>query len=186
MFIEIERYVDFIVKHSLSQRQMLFLYLIYLKRFDLMKKYLTAYPCEDGKFLSKIELEDLLSKGFVIKVDSNGNVNDYLLGNTFKSIFIDKHIATDELLNLYPPYMIDNGKKMPLTMWDKYELMNTYAQRIGHSVEEHEEILKDLQYAIDNNLIRYKIESFVRSEQWTHIRKLRLNTNVTILEDELS
>lgn len=186
MFIEIERYVDFIVKHDLSQRQFLFLYLIYMKRFDLMKKYLEKYPCENGKFLSTFEMENLVMKGFLIKVDSKGNVNDYTLGETFKCIFIDKHIASAELLNEYPPFMIDNGKKMPLTLMDSFELMNTYAQRIGHSLDEHYEVMKDLKYAVDNNLIKYKIESFVRSEQWKQIRKLRLNTNVTVVEDELS
>lgn len=185
MFIEIERYVNFIVEHNLSQRQMLFLYLIYLQRFDLMKKYLLKYPCENGKFLSTIELEDLIAKGFISRVTNNGNVNDFILNDSFKRIFIDKHVATDELLDLYPSFMVDNGKKMPLTLWDKFELMNTYAQRIGHDLAEHQEVLKDLQYAVDNSLIKYKIESFVRSEQWKHIRKLRLNINVTVIENEL-
>jgi len=76
MFTEIERYVNFIVDNKLSQRQNLFLYLVYVKRYDLMKKYLQAVPVPEGenKFLSKFELDDLITRGFIIKVGEGASV----------------------------------------------------------------------------------------------------------------
>lgn len=186
MFIEIERYVKFITDNNLTQRQFLFLYLRYMDRFDLMKKYMEKFPTEDGKFLGGVELKDLIEREFIIKVEDTGKAKDYKIGDNFKKIFIDKHIAADQLLNAYPSFMVSDGKKMPLTLMDKYDLMNTYANRIAHSIEEHEEVLKDLKYGLDNDLIKFKIENFIRSEFWVHLRKLRLDTNVIIIENELN
>lgn len=188
MFTEIERYVNFIVDNKLSQRQNLFLYLVYVKRYDLMKKYLQAVPVPEGenKFLSKFELEDLIARGFIVRVGEGASVANYELGLGYKKIFIDANVAADELKNVYPAFMKISGANVPLTLMDSYELAALYSQRIGYEVAEHLEVIEDIKYGVEHELIKGKIETFVRSEQWKPIRKLRLNLEtITVESNEL-
>ena len=184
--IEIERYVKFIVKHKLTQPQFLFLYLLQRKRYDLLKMYGEAFPSDDGKVIGVISRNDLLERGFIIKLDEMENAASYTLGKAFKDIFIDKFEASEMLKDLYPAHGKYDGKIYPLTIIDTYELAPLYGERIGYEVAEHNEVMLDLQYGIENNLVKMKLENFVRSEYWKALRRLRLNTEVPIETDEIS
>ena len=184
MFIEIERYVKFITKHNLTQPQFLFLYLMYRKRFDLMREYMNTFPSDDGSFLGKINRNDLILRGFIIKVGEGESAADFTIGEDFKKIFIDRYEAGREVFEKYPPFMLSDGKRYPLTAMDTYEFSNLYAERIGYDQAEHEEVKKDLDYAIENNLISCKLETFVKSEQWRSFRKLRNVEPNTVVTSE--
>lgn len=183
MVIEIEDYVDFIVKNNLTQTQFLFLYLLHFERYDLMKKYMSKFPTEDGTFLGIGLREDLVNRNFIIKTSEEATASSYKIGEAFKDIFIDKIVAGNEFWDLYPIYVMSNGKRLPLNLMDKYDFYRLYGQRINYQRKEHEEVMKDLQYAIDNYLIFGKIETFVKSEQWQSIRKIRLDQPVITIED---
>ena len=47
------------------------------------------------------------------------------------------------------------------------------------NVNEHKEVLKDIQYAVDNNLIKVGINKFVTSGQWRGFRELRESQTTT-------
>lgn len=184
--IEIERYINFIVKNKLTQSQFVFLYLLQRKRYDLLKLYAEANPSTDGTAIGKVLRDDLLARGFIIKLDEREVANSYQIGQPFKLIFVDKFEAANELKELYPDFMISKGTRYPLTVVDVYELAPLYGERIGYEYAEHEEVKKDIAYAIDQNLISCKLENFVRSEFWKPLRKARLGTAVQVESDEIN
>lgn len=182
--IEIERYIKFITKHNITQSQFLFLYLLQRKRYDLMKIYRDAFPSEDGTVIGKHLRDDLLTRGFIIKLDEHELATSYQIGQAFKAIFIDKFEAATELKDLYPAFAISDNKKFPLTLVDAYEIAPLYGERIGYELAEHEEVKKDLQYGIEQGLVKCKLDKFVKSEFWIPLRKLRMGTAVAVIADE--
>jgi hypothetical protein len=57
---------------------------------------------------------------------------------------------------------------------DKYEFALLYVKRINYLVEEHLEVLKDLEFGKNHNLIKSNIQNFTKSESWKEVRKIRL------------
>lgn len=186
MFIEIERYVNFISKHKLTQTQFLILYLLYRKRWDLIKVYLEAFPRDPpNKLLSDAEKKDLIDRGFIIPVGVGNTGDDYELGHEFRKLFTDGVIASQELLTIYPSFIVVNNKRYPTKLMDEHQLSVLYAEKIGHEFHEHIEVLKDVAYGIENGLITCGIEKFVRSSYWNVIREVRNNKVVEVKSDEV-
>ena len=85
----------------------------------------------------------------------------------------------EELLKIYPSTMVIDGKIIPLTAIDTIEVANLYIDKILDNREEHEEVLKDIQYAVQNNMISMGIRKFIQSKYWLAIRKNRKSTDST-------
>jgi hypothetical protein len=182
--METERYVNFITKHKITQSQFLFLYLLRKKRWDLMKKYKESFPSEDGTVIGKILRDDLLTRKFIIKLDDNETAASYQIGKEFKAIFVDAYEAAEELKEAYPAFAINNGRRFNLVLVDTYEIAPIYAERIGHELHEHTEVLEDLKYGIDQNLITCGLDKFIRTEFWKTLRKARKNIAISVESDE--
>lgn len=175
MFISVERYVKFIKDNKLTQPQFLMLYLLRRKKFSVINMYKEAHPTEDGSMIGEIHKQDLIDRGFLEKVGEGDKASDYVITEKFNHIFLSNHfIAADEFWSLYPGYVRINGQNVPLTNMDKYAFANIYAERIDYLVDEHKEVMLDLKFGRDNNLIVSNIEKFVRSESWTKIREIRV------------
>lgn len=166
--ILLEPYIEFIIEHKLTQEQYLLLQLLYEERVDLIKDYKQAFPNESGKMISDYLLKDLFNKEFLVKTTTG-----FKLGDKFYDAFIDGHKATDEIYDLYPAFINHNGIDIPLIAMDKRVFREIYIKKINGSVKEHNEVKKDIQYAIDNNLIKTGLNKFLTSEMWKAIRKYR-------------
>ena len=101
--ILIDRYVKFLIDNQLSERQFLGLYLSYTKRNDLIELFKKKVT-NGMKIIPPNELSDLITKGFVRK-DMYGN---HIITDKFKAIFIDKHIATEQIYEIYPSFVYSN------------------------------------------------------------------------------
>lgn len=180
MFQSVDRYVDFITKNKLTQGQFLMLYLINRKNYDCIEKYKEAFPTSDGTMIGEMMKKDLIDRGFikVIDVDAeNTKADNYSITEKFTDLFIkDRYEAMLQLWDIYPGFVNINGNNIPLTNIDKYQLALLYIERIDYSVDEHKEILKDVKFGIEHNLIRVTIENFVRSEAWGKLRPMRTNS----------
>lgn len=176
MFTNVERYVNFITKNKLTQAQFLMMYLLYRKRYESINKYKEAFPTDDNTMIGEGAKQELIKRGFIEKVNDEEKASSYQLTNRFLSIFLKDHFeAADQFWDKYPGFIKINGNPIPLTNMDKYRFANIYAERIDYSVDEHLEVMKDLDYGVENNLIRSNIEKFVMSEGWTKLRSLRLS-----------
>ena len=59
---------------------------------------------------------------------------------------------------------------------DRNVFANLYEIAIMGSLEEHEEVLLDIKYAKEKELLNIGIEKFLKSKYWLVIRKKRMDT----------
>lgn len=176
MFQNVERYVDFITKNDLTQAQFLLLYLTYNKKYECIRKYKEAIPTEDGSMIGKRAKQDLIDRGFIKQINDDEKADSYIITEKFHKLFIkDQFVAGNEFWDKYPGFVKIQGVNTPLTNMDRYAFANLYAGRIDYNVDEHIEVMKDLEFGVRNELIRTSIEKFVKSEGWLKIREVRLN-----------
>ena len=102
--------------------------------------------------------------------------NEYVISTKFLDLFTDKFTATDEIFDTYPSFVKSNGVEIPLTAMDRNVFANMYMSAIQGNVEEHREVLKDIEYAKEHKLLTFGIEKFVTSRIWIKIREKRLAT----------
>lgn len=166
-----ERYVDFICENKLTQGQFLLLYLVYKKRLDLIVKYKQTFPTDDGTMIGKLWITELIDKGFLIADDKG-----FQIGIKFKEIFCNKIDVAEELLSNYPSTMEISGKIVPLTAIDTVTVADLYIDKILDNRAEHEEVLKDIEFAKIHDMINLSLKNFILSKYWLSIRKKRKAT----------
>lgn len=171
--IVIDKYVKFLVKHSITERQLLVLILAYHNRLDLIELYKKSFGIKN--LLEPKDKEVLKRKGFV-KEDSLGRI---VLTKEFKAEFADKDVITDEIFTNFPLLMVEeNGVELPTANIDRSIFANLYILAISHSSQEHEEVLLDIEYGKEHGLLNIGIEKFLKSKYWLSIRKKRLSANI--------
>lgn len=178
--INVKPYLNFIIKHKLTQSQFLLLYIMYYRRTnqkeadELSKLYRQAFPTDDNHMIGKNLTMDLVERKFIIPKPDGRLTLDCELGKRFLSAFIDKYTAGNELWELYPPFLNSGGKMMPLTAMDKNEFRDKYWAAITGSLEEHNLVIEDLKYAVEKQLVKMNIKNFLNSEGWLVFRQARL------------
>ena len=164
-----DAYVKFLIEHKLTQGQYLLLHLIHKGRPDLIKAYKENFPADDNSMIGSYLTQDLFNKGFLEK---RGEV--VVITSKFLEIFISKHTATEEIFDIYPTHFSKDGVQIPLSAMDRNVFANLYDAAIQSSVIEHIEVVKDIKYAIEHNLLMIGIDKFVKSKYWLTIRPKRL------------
>lgn len=186
--IDTNRYVPFIIKHKLTQPQFLLLYLLYKKEIHHIDAYKKAFPTPDGSMIGGIPLKQLIDEGYLARIKNHGNEKiistELILTDKFTYIFVDSFEAGEELVAAYPAFMTKGGNRMPLKFGDINQLRKLYAGAINNSKEEHKEVLLDVEYAKENNLIMGKLENFILSKAWLDVRKIRLGLEEIIQTDQ--
>lgn len=165
-----DAYVKFLIEHGLTQSQYLLLHLVYKERGDLIREYKLNFPSDDNTMIGQRWIDDLLTKGFLIK-DHNDHIK---IGKKFLDIFINKHTASEEIFNIYPTHFHKDGVEIPLSAMDRNVFANLYDTAIQSSVIEHLEVVEDIKFAILNNLLNIGLDKFVKSKYWLMIRPRRL------------
>lgn len=177
MFVNVDRYVKFIGENKLTQPQFLFLFLIKFKKWSALETYRQYFPHGDGSTIGRGDRQDLLDRGFLVHHPEKGIGPDaYETTDKFNDLYInDTWEAADEFWKKYPGFVNISGRPVPLTNVDRYQFQLLYGERIKYSVDEHKEVLKDLEYGLKHGLVRQNIEKFVKSQAWEKIRQLRLS-----------
>lgn len=173
-----DRYVHFICDNNITQEQFLVLYLTYKRRLDLVEKYKQTFPNPDKTVIPKYWIADLVNRGWLVKTEKGHDVSV-----TFKQLFCNKIDVAEELLSIYPSTTEIDGKIVPLTAIDTIEVADLYIDKILDNRLEHEEVLKDIKYAITHNLINLSLKKFILSKYWLSIRKRRI---ATVDDDHIS
>jgi hypothetical protein len=182
-------YVDFLCKNNLSTNQFLLLYLLYhekmIKDPNGKLKYTIAgniYKWLDkGKGWTEAEIEDLISKDYVVSVAKGDySIDQLVLTNKFVDImFISTGDAFEELLELYPPTVTIDGKGFMLKACDLEACSKAYLKAIKNSNRKHKEVLELIEYGIENKLINIKIDKFIGGKIWEDLRRLKEKDNGT-------
>ena len=83
-----------------------------------------------------------------------------------------------ELFEAYERYAYINGKYFSLRNFSKrfssfQELFFFYSSQIQHNPSKHKEILEIVQWAKENNLLKFGIVEFIVSHKWNELKELR-------------
>lgn len=164
------------VDNKIGPQQFLFLFLIKKREKESIELYKEGFPSEDGSMIGKFLKDDLIERGFLVHNPEKGKgVSAYDVTEKFDKLFLkDRHEAADEFWKAYPGFVNINGRDVPLTNMDKYQFALKYAERIGYSVDEHKEVMLDLQFGVSKGLVKQNIDKFISAEMWNKIRPLRL------------
>ena len=134
------------------------------------------FPSGDGSMIGAIEFEELVERGYIKQLNDGTGVKSYKITEKFLIMFIKKNEAIEQILDIYPKFSIGrDGNRYPLTTADEDDLKDLYAKKIKESAVEHLEVMKDLQYGIENNLITMGVLKFISSKHWLALRELRVS-----------
>ena len=122
----------------------------------------------NDKFITKNLVEDLIDKGFIVS-EANGQ---YSLSEKTLQIFVSKEEAMEQFLEAYPLVSFESRLTVD-------ELAAHYINNIEYSRKEHQQVMKDLAYAIEINYELKNVETFIIEKKWLNLRIKRLyNGNV--------
>ncbi len=162
--MDIENALKFCLKHNIHLNEFIILHLTG-KNDKLLGDYITKFSYEDK--LSGINTDNLIEKGYLKQVEGG-----YAVTKLFYNLFATEDRFYTDIYNLYPGFVLSDTKRLPVKSGDSFELCKMYMKSIGGSLEEHEEVIEDLKYGIENNLITFSITNFVCG-YYREIRKLR-------------
>ena len=164
------------VHYKITLEQFLTLYLIKGHKTETIRLYARAFPFKNGAFLDDKQKQDLINRNFLVKTEKG-----YTLGTAFDEVFINKDSAGEQLWEAYPGFMKGNdGRLIPLATMGVTEVSHIYWHAINGVRKEHEEVLLDVAYAIENNMLTFGIRKFLETGYWKKFRELRLGTAPSI------
>lgn len=164
MFIEIEGYIEYLVKHKMTPNQFLFLYLRHTLDTDILEKYI-----EGVRAWKREEIYELVNRGYLDNVNSEGEDNSeafFVTPKFVQEMFVELEEAGEQLWEAYPPFFFIDGRRCAARTCDKEWLEKTYGKRIKQNRGKHEKILRLVKKLKAENKISMGIEKFVTSEQW--------------------
>lgn len=183
-----DKYIDFIIDNKLTQQQFLLLHLVFRKRWDLLRRYKETFPTNDGTIIGKTQTDRLLERGLLTYKKDSSNNTHLTVSDIFRKAYTNDIYIADEVYDTYPAFSDgSDGVRYPLLAYDRMSFAKIYLDIINYSQQEHEEILKDIEYGKENNLIKIKISNFLSSQFWKTLRGLRLKDeseeNNNIIQD---
>lgn len=184
LIVELKTILNLLTTYNLSADELLLIYLTFLAQDEQgHSEYFVTWFENGGKEKLRPLFESLKEKGIIHK---NYNPESYIpndieFNKTFTKGWIkNTGLLGQELFEKYPSFCYINGKMCPLKNISKRfysldEFYFHYSSTIGHSVDKHKEIMDLLQWAKDNDLIRYGILEFVASHKWEELKVIREN-----------
>lgn len=189
MMLNLKELGTFQIKEKLTFAQIMLLHFLYYIQTDLyyvqlMKEYIMTFGVknENGKIALTTDEEkaQLVENGWLIKTDDKIG---YAITTKFSDLFINKFEATNEFLLAYPGFTIINGTSIPIKSGNREELRDKYWTAIQQNKVEHQQVLLDIAYGKEKDLIKLNIRNFVDCHGWLDIRELRLLDNGTKVVD---
>ena len=194
--MELNTILNLLISYNLTASELLLVYLTFLARDEENHpEYFVKWFNNGGQSQLKDLFNSLKDKGIIHKNYNPKvyNPNDIEFNKTFlKSWIKNSGELGQELFDNYPKFLHVNGKMVPLTNISKRyssleELFFSYSAAIGHNPEKHKEVMELLEWAKDNDHIRYSIVEFIASRKWTEIQAIKDNNldNITANSDSI-
>jgi hypothetical protein len=154
--INIDAYIDVLEKHNLSQSQFMLLHLVQFSKIELLKRYMSMFPADDGTAIGKNNEDDLIDRGYLSIVEVDGK-REYIVDLSKHDIFVTSNLAADEILNMYPTDQ---------TISDLYQFTLRYKMSIDYDPKLHKKVKSIVKEAIKMYLIDCNILDFAISKRW--------------------
>lgn len=166
--------------YNITAEELFIIKLLFLAQEDNGREtYILDYflKCKHSKLpleilRSFVDKNILLSNGIPNAGDKFVADNIRFTNQFLKDWFLYSHAAGKELMEKYPNYMVMyNGELLPAknitkTYSSLEAMFASYSKAIRHSKKLHEKVMFLLEWAKENNLIKYGIAEFVASRKW--------------------
>lgn len=168
MITDIDKYVDFLCKHRLSESQFLILWLVYTKDKNNLNKYIQVkgnFSKHDIHYLIDCKFLDYYNDRDII----NGNFNmiDFQVSEKFsKIVIIDEDDAYEELCSVYPKWMEVKGTKWPMIKGDPMKIGKSYYKAIKGNKLAHQRVIDITIKYFKNKPVLSNIEDYVLNRRW--------------------
>ena len=130
------------------------------------------------KLITADELADLISRDIIIDYNNDGEVyfDRYELSGKWRNkLRLAVYPMPAELWDKYPISITVQNKSCSAKNASEVDIAQPYLRAINKDPEEHQKVLKDLEWAVDNNESNLGLKKFVESKYWLHIRAIRDN-----------
>lgn len=173
--MNINQLVPFLCEIGLTPNEFLILHLKYMKKMRLLQAYKKAFAKKSEGILTVKSKQKIIELGYMEK-DETREGEYYHLTDKFEALYMSKtmFIEAYQLWDMYPAFTSIKGGNAPLMNVDKIAWCLQYYDAINGLKQEHEQVMLDTKYGIENGLIKVKISQYVASQFWTKIRSIRL------------
>lgn len=174
--IETDKVNELICKYKINPTQIYILWLLYTEDEKSIEKYIEVF----GNF-KEDDFKELVDKGLLIW--TNRKAESYINKDLVVTLELveeldkkDPRDAYDELFEMYPAWLVINGKKIPsktLTFSDEKSIIEAYGKIISKGKFLHKKILaltNKYKEMNDGNAI-VKIDKYVTGRLWEEIDK---------------
>lgn len=181
--VDLDRKLEVMSKHSLTAEEWLFIELLWLCD-DGQPKYLEKYLMDCRKDSLPLDTLHTLKDKKVLnakyKIPKPGETFDPDQVE-FSRTFINNYFkysceAGMELFAAYPPFIQDSDMLLPANnitkggYFDDQDFFFMYGKAIKNRPENHAEVMRSLEWAKEQKLIKYGICEYVASRKWnTHL-----------------
>jgi hypothetical protein len=195
MFTDVKRFVDFMIKNEINERQFLLCYLLHadLEIINGKKYYESSYANSERPISSIYKLTNhykskyntvawtqddiklLEEKGFIKILGSKYSPDMLELQEPFMQLLTNE-TDFDEFWNTYPsfiPPFNDKGAYVKLKNVNKESLAYKYKRKVI-SKDMHARIMDILRWSVENKQISLSIVNYVDNQYWFEDEKLRL------------
>jgi hypothetical protein len=186
---DVNEYVDFLIKNKLTTNQFLLLYLLFTEKMVRDSKGKMQYSesgaiykwLDKGKGWCKQEIVDLEEKGYLIPVSKDNYQIDQLIVTTKFSdvMFINLEMAFEEILDIYPDTILVEGNVVFTKSGDLERVSQEYRKIIKNSIKKHEEVKELIKFAIEEKLVKSKLDKFLTKATIDSLGRLKEQRNGT-------
>lgn len=178
----------FMLDNNINEKEyVLLLSMYYMNIDDDVPKLVTRYAKKWGVVINlkpamypREVKEGLVMKGMLDRAEDK-----YILSDKFLDLFVNDYIAGQEVIDEYPGFATINGVRIPLKTESRIVLRELYWKTINGLRKEHEEVMKDIQYGIQEGMLNQNIRKFIEAEYYRDLRKLRVESlNSTTIADD--
>jgi len=172
MISDIDKYVEFLVEHKLSEHQFLLLWLIKTKNTKSIAHY------KKHKDFSISELDDLIERewiddfGLVRDNKRTFNIYDFIVTDKFtNAVIVDEEDAYDELKKVYPKWFNIKGTKVPAITGDPLVMAKLYFQCHKGNKLVHAKIVEITANYFKNKPPVEKMENYIKNKRWDDLEE---------------
>ena len=172
MFIDVDKYVEFLHDNEINANQYLFCYLLATEDYDNITKVMRDNP------LKIQEIDELIAYGRIMIRDWDKNDPRFKLRNVMitesfkKKLIIDTDDAAEELWKSYFDYGYWNDQRVPARDISPEELAVLYKKIIKNNQQEHERILNiTKQFVKSREYAQRGLRKYVENRDWELLEK---------------
>lgn len=174
-----KNHIELLKGMSMTGNQYAFVVILFHNDATLLRE--TKLAVAPLPLITLDELKDLQNRKFIKKSEDGG----WTAGSALVDMMEGKDIYEmfNEFFNIYPSFVNIKGKRAPLKIVDSRKVAILYEAALKSS--SHHEMIMDLEYGKDNDLITMKIDAYLTSKFYLTLREERnASVNTELLQND--